>query len=43
MNDPDRQFWLAVRRALLAIVAAIGRRYLSEDQKVGGKATNEDD
>jgi hypothetical protein len=26
-SSPDRQFWLDVRRALLAIVAAIERRW----------------
>ena len=27
VSDADRQFWLDVRRALLAIVAAIERRW----------------
>jgi hypothetical protein len=27
MNDLDRQFWIAIRRALLAIVKAIEKRY----------------
>lgn len=31
--DPDRQFWLEVRRALLAIVAAIERRYEFEKER----------
>jgi hypothetical protein len=30
VSEPDRIFWLAVRRALLAIVKAIEVRFLDE-------------
>jgi len=34
----DRDFWLAVRRALLAICAAIERRWLQDEQQETRKA-----
>lgn len=30
----DRDFWLAIRRALLAICAAIERKYMPKDDAV---------
>ena len=36
VSDADRQFWLDVRRALLAIVAAIERRWSIKDSNHHG-------